>query len=152
LDENDIRGYGKFGNKIWNATRFVLDNIADLDISEPIYMDKEDQASSDELRELISVITKEMNEYKFSLAGEKLYQYFWHTFADILIERSKVKIAEGAAKTSAQWLLYTQLTTLIKALHPFMPFVTEEIWSMLPKQSESVTTGQKLLIIESWPA
>ncbi len=152
FDENKVRAYSKFSNKMWNATRFVLDNIADLDLSEPMVFDSEDQQSHDELSVLLKEITAEMEEYKLYLVTEKLYHYFWHTFADILIERSKLKIAEGSAKTSAQWLLYTQLTTLIKALHPFMPFVTEEIWSMLPKQSESVTTGEKLLIIESWPA
>lgn len=167
LDENNIRGYSKFANKMWNATRFVLDNITELDFSESVQYDEEDSLSMKEFNETLVIVTKEMNEYKFSLAGEKLYHYFWHTFADILIERCKTKIGASAReevlsstslreekeasqrKASAQWLLYTQLTTLIKALHPFMPFVTEEIWSMLPSLSE--TKEKKLLIIESWP-
>jgi valyl-tRNA synthetase len=152
LNENDIRGYAKFCNKIWNASRFVLENIQDLDLSEPIALDAEDQQAADELRATLETVTKEMNEYKFSLAAEKLYHYFWHTFADVLIERSKKKISESTGKQSAQWLLYTQLTTLIKALHPFMPFVTEELWSMIPRQAEPVTSDRKLLIIETWPA
>lgn len=147
LDENDIRGYGKFANKIWNATRFVLDNIADLDLDESPSYDEEDLQSLKELNEIIATVTKEMNEYKFSLAGEKLYHQFWHTFADIHIERCKAKIAEGRNPASAKWLLYKELTTLIKALHPFMPFVTEEIWALLPDATE----GKKMLIIEAWP-
>lgn len=148
IDENKIKAYSKFANKIWNATRFVLDNIADLNMDESIQFDEEDQISHDELANVIKEITAEMEEYKFYIVSEKLYHYFWHTFADILIERSKKKITESNS-LSAKWLLYTQLTTLIKALHPFMPFVTEEIWSMLPKQSE--TNNKKLLIIETWP-
>jgi valyl-tRNA synthetase len=150
LDENNIRGYGKFGNKIWNATRFVLESIAQADFSEPIELDTEDQQSMDELNELLKVVTKEMDEYKFSLAGDKLYHYFWHTFADIIIERSKKKITEGTNVASAQRLLYFQHLTLIKALHPFMPFVTEKVWSLLPKIGNE-TNDNKLLIIESWP-
>ncbi len=110
--------------------------------------DEEDQASHHELMALIKEITKEMEDDKFYLVSEKLYHYFWHTFADVIIERSKKKIAEGQNADSAKALLYTQLTTLLKALHPFMPFVTEELWSLIP----SATKGQKLLMIESWPA
>ncbi len=152
IDENKIKAYSKFANKIWNATRFVLDNVADLNMNEPIEFDTEDQTSHDELTSLIKEITIEMEEYKFYIVSEKLYHYFWHTFADVIIERSKKKISDPASssdKTSAQWLIYTQLITLMKLLHPFMPFVTEEVWSMIPQQSE--TSGKKLLIIESWP-
>jgi valyl-tRNA synthetase len=148
LSLEKINGYKKFANKIWNATRFVLDNIADLDMDEPIAFDAEDQTSHDELTAFIKEITPEMESYKYYLVSEKLYHYFWHTFADVLIERSKKKITETNS-VSAKWLLYTQLTTLIKLMHPFMPFVTEEIWSMLPQQGE--TNEKKLLIIEPWP-
>src|SRR5690606_24195928 len=106
-----------FANKIWNATRFVLENISDLDLSEPISFDTEDQQSMDELSVLLGTVTKEMNEYKFSLAGEKLYHYFWHTFADIIIERSKKKIADGTNVVSAKQVLLLQLSIMIRALH-----------------------------------
>ena len=87
-----------------------------------------------------------MDEYKFYIVAEKLYHYFWHTFADVIIERSKKKILANKNADSAKALLYTQLTTLLKALHPFIPFVTEEIWSMMP-----ATNGKNLLIVEKWP-
>ena len=151
LDENDIRGYGKFGNKMWNATRFVLDNISGLDFDVPAEYDDEDAKSISDLNEMMKTVTKEMNEFKFSLAGEKLYHYFWHTFADIIIERSKAKILADKNSLSAKWVLYTHLITLVKALHPFMPFVTEEIWSLLPEPNTFGTDAKKLLIIESWP-
>lgn len=151
FDENKIRGYSKFSNKMWNATRFVLDQIHDLDFSEAPQYDQEDQMSINELTTFAQEITSEMEEYKLYLVSEKLYHYFWHTFADIIIERSKIKIAENKNAISAKWVLYTHLITLVKALHPFMPFVTEEIWSMLPEPNSFGTEGKKLLIIESWP-
>jgi valyl-tRNA synthetase len=155
LDENNIKGYAKFANKIWNATRFVLENTKDFVLPEnvkEIKYDEEDKKSDAELKALILEITKEMDEYKFYIVAEKLYHYFWHTFADVIIERSKNKIMdkdfnklEGASAEPAKALLFTQLTTLLKALHPFMPFVTEEIWSILPGDNK------KLLMVEKWP-
>lgn len=150
FDEQKVKAYSKFSNKIWNATRFVLENIYDLDFSEPMDLDSEDRASMDELNVVMREITREMDEYKFYIVSEKLYHYFWHTFADIIIERSKKKIAESNS-VSAKRLLYLQLTTLLKALHPFMPFITEELWSVLPSPSE-FGSEKKMLIIESWPA
>jgi valyl-tRNA synthetase len=148
LAEERIRGYKNFANKIWNATRFVLDNTKDFNFSGStagkIIYDEEDKKSDEELNTLIKEITKEMDEYKFYIVAEKLYHYFWHTFADIIIERSKEKITKNVNSDSAKALLITQLTTLLKALHPFMPFVTEEIWSMLPDH-------KGLLMVEKWP-
>jgi len=146
LNENDIRGYSKFTNKIWNASRFVLEQTKDFNVSENQIYDKEDSLSNEELKNLLSEISKEMDEFRFSLVAEKLYHYFWHTFADIIIERSKKKILENKNADSVKSLLYTHLLTLLSALHPFMPFVTEEIWSMMP------TKNRNLLMIEKWPA
>jgi valyl-tRNA synthetase len=102
---------------------------------------------------LLAEVSKEMNEFRFSIVAEKLYHYFWHTFADIIIERSKKKILASPVGSgpkdknadSAKALVYTQLITLLKALHPFMPFVTEEIWSIIPDQ-------KNFLMVEKWPA
>lgn len=159
LDENDIRGYSKFANKIWNASRFVLENISDLDLSEPVdqaSLTTADAADLDALNEMIATVTKEMNEFKFSLAGEKLYHYFWHTFADVIIERCKKTISESAdatARISAKRLLFIQLETLMRALHPFMPFITEKVWGLMPhlEIGMDATGNKKLLIIEAWP-
>ena len=88
-----------------------------------------------------------MDEYKFYLVGEKIYQYTWARFADVIIEESKPILSGSdtdAKNSRAQFLLDT-LNKIIKLLHPFMPFVTEEIWSMFP------TENKKLLMVESWP-
>ncbi len=147
LAEDRIRGYKNFSNKIWNATRFVLENTKDFSSLDLSKLDEEDRKSDEELKALMKEITKEMDEYKFYIAAEKLYHYFWHTFADIIIERSKQKIIENRNADSAKILLRSQLDILLKALHPFMPFVTEEIWGMMPDK----TNKENLLMVEKWP-
>ena len=96
--------------------------------------------------EFIKEITKEMDEYKFYLVGEKIYQYTWARFADIILEDSK-KIFDSKIEDETisrkQFLLHT-LEKILKILHPFMPFVTEEIWQTMGKN--------KLLMVEQWPA
>ncbi len=145
FDVQKVKAYSKFSNKIWNAARFVLENTEGFAMpASPLY-DEEDAKSNEELRALIGEITKEMDEYKFYIVAEKLYHYFWHTFADIIIERSKKKILENKNADETKAMLLNQLTILLKALHPFMPFVTEEIWSMMPASEE------KLLMVERWP-
>ncbi len=152
LNENDIRGYGKFTNKIWNASRFVLEQIKDFDTNNLPKLDEEDAQSDAELKKLLAEISKEMDEFKFSIVAEKIYHYFWHTFADIIIERSKKKILENKNADSARTLIYRHLNTLLRALHPFMPFVTEEIWQiLLPRRKVGEPTEASALMVEKWP-
>ena len=88
-----------------------------------------------------------MEEYRFYMAAEKLYHYTWHTLADKIIEESKKIFAGGSPEEKAsrrQFLLHT-LQKILVSLHPFTPFVTEELWGALPRNSDS------LLIVEPWP-
>jgi valyl-tRNA synthetase len=144
LGEDKIKAYSKFANKLWNITRFVLENTQGVDYAALPEMDTEDAATYAEFEALLKEITKEMDEYKFYLVAEKLYHYAWHTFADVIIERSKNKITENSS-TSAQALLAKTLPTLLRALHPFMPFVTEELWSLIP------ASEGRMLMVEKWP-
>ncbi len=148
LAENKIKGYKHFANKIWNATRFILENSADfiLDENRPILTDR-DKLHLAEVEKIITETTKDMTNYRFYLAAEKLYHYFWHTFADIIIEESKPILSgnDEVEKLSRLYTLLRILADLLKALHPFMPFLTEEIWSMMP------VANKNLLIIEPWP-
>ena len=84
--------------------------------------------------EFIAEVTKEMDEYKFYLVAEKLYQYVWHEFADKILEESKALLTsnDSQVKNSRAQLLYTLQIGIVKLLHPFMPFVTEEIWKDMP--------------------
>ncbi len=147
LSENKIRGYKHFANKIWNAARFVVSNLEDFNTEAPVQLNEKD---SDELKNFNlfrSRITGYLENYKFYLAGEELYHYFWHSFADKTIEEHKEILygEKSSARASAQKLLHTLLIEQLKLLHPFMPFVTEELWSMLPMENK------KLLMIEEWP-
>lgn len=143
FDENKIRGYSKFANKLWNIQRFVIENVQDVNMDAEF--SEEDQKTFDEIKNLIQEITKEMEEFKFYIVAEKLYHYTWHEFADIIIERCKKNIAENNNSDSAKKLLAEILPIILKTLHPFMPFITEELWSLWPQKSE------KLLMVEKWP-
>jgi valyl-tRNA synthetase len=146
LSREKIKAYKHFANKIWNATRFVLSACEDMGFDEAENITSEDQKRLDELRKLTEEITRDMERYRFYLAAEKLYHYFWHVFADVVIEESKTRLKsnDSTEKQSAQRTLWTILTTCLKMLHPFMPFVTEEIWSLLPNR-------ERLLMVEKWP-
>ncbi|OGM97658.1 MAG: valine--tRNA ligase [Candidatus Yanofskybacteria bacterium RIFCSPHIGHO2_01_FULL_41_21] len=148
ISEPKIKGYRNFSTKLWNISRFVLMSIPDPIELEKISLVPEDQKLLDELSIIAKDITKDMEEFRFYLAGEKIYHYIWHTFADKIIEESKTKLASENPdiKTSAQRMLLEILITCLKLLHPFMPFVTEEIYSKLP------ITNKKLLMIETWPS
>lgn len=144
FDEQRIKGYGKFANKLWNITRFVLDNTADA--AKHASNIPTDTQRRTELDVLVAEVTEDMEAYRLYLAGEKLYHYIWHTFADAILEESKpILKAGGAEAASRQAFLLHALRTCIAALHPFMPFITEEIWAYLPDN------GGKLLMISEWP-
>jgi len=144
LSEDKIKGYKHFSNKIWNIARFILENTEGVDSSATL--SPADAALRAELDEIAADITKDMEEYRMYLAAEKIYHYAWHRLADVLIEESKpILIGEvEAAKASRQALLRSLLLDVLKLLHPFMPFITEEIWSSAQDKGE-------LLMITSWP-
>jgi valyl-tRNA synthetase len=147
IDENKIRGYKNFANKVWNITRFVLTSVDGFDVDSTPEITSADQKILDELKVVVKDVTTDINEYRFYMASEKIYHYIWHTFADIIIEGSKSAIngEDIVVKKSAQYTLYQILTISLKLLHPFMPFVTEEIWDSLPHKDK------KMLMIEIWP-
>lgn len=147
MSEDKIRAYKNYANKLWNITRFVLSNTENIKIDYDFknYIDLDKQLIK-ERNLLIQEITKEMEEFKFYLVGEKIYQYTWSRFADVILEESKNIFSSENKEdiiSRKQFLLNT-LDTIIKILHPFMPFVTEEIWSMMPQKD-------KLLLVERWP-
>ena len=148
MSEDKIRAYKNYANKLWNITRFVLSSTEFIKYNDDFKDYTERESTLIEERDaLIKEITKEMEEYKFYLVSEKIYQYTWSRFADVIIEESKDIFLNGTEtdkNSRAQFLLNT-LTKILKILHPFMPFVTEEIWSLMP------ISNKKLLIVESWP-
>ena len=128
LDENRIRGYKHFANKIWNITRFVLSQERTGEIKPEI---------KTEFDALTKDVTKDIEEYRIDLAADRLYHYIWDRFAAEIIEESKGKPQSGAT-------LYYLLENSLRLLHPFMPFVTEEIWDSMPDK-------KGLIMVEAWP-
>ena len=129
LDPNKIGAYKKFANKLWNITRFVLSQERAGAI---------DQKLKDEFDAMAQDVTSDIEQYRIHLAAEKLYHYVWDRFAAQIIEESKGKPEYSAT-------LYYILENSLKLLHPFMPFVTEEIWGSMPGKAD-------LLMVERWPS
>ncbi|MBI3952697.1 MAG: valine--tRNA ligase [Candidatus Doudnabacteria bacterium] len=139
-DEMKVKGYRNFANKIWNASRFVIQSSYDAD--EQAKLNEADKKTLSEFEEFARNVTKKMEKFDFAHAAEDLYHYFWHTFADKIIEESKAKLAEPKLRTSAQRLLNEILNDSLVMLHPFMPFVTEAVWQLEHKD---------LLMVRKWP-
>ncbi len=146
FDQSKVRGYKHFGNKLWNIARFVLRSVPDdmADVLKAV-ITVEDQKLLDDLKMIVVEVTEDMERYRFYLAVEKIYHYIWHTFADKIIEGSKARLSSEdlIIKASAQRMLLEILTTCLKLLHPFMPFITEYVWELLDTDT--------LLAIEKWP-
>lgn len=146
FDENKVKGYKHFANKIWNASRFVLSNTKGAQIDEKLLTEK-DVLTLAAWRTILKDITEDIEKYNLHLASEKLYSYFWHTFADVLIEETKPRFQSEdiSDKQSVQVLMQTLLEEQLKALHPFMPFVTEAVWEIIHGD-----TKENLLLIQPW--
>ncbi|HYD93335.1 MAG TPA: valine--tRNA ligase [Candidatus Paceibacterota bacterium] len=142
LREDKVKGYKHFANKLWNITRFILENAPVSDAT----LNETDLALQQEFKELVADVTTDMDEYRMHMAAEKLYQYAWHRLADVILEESKPIFlgTDEAAKASRSAFLHSTLADLLALLHPFMPFVTEEIWSSIPAK-------KNYLMVTAWP-
>lgn len=143
IDENKIKGYKNFANKVWNITRFILQNADAPDMNSAIT--EADQKLLNAQMEILGDITADMEAMRLHLASEKIYHYIWNELADKILEDSKSVLA-GPEAASRKRTLHTLLRNCLKTLHPFMPFVTEEIWQLIHNGNP-----EKLLIIEEWP-
>ncbi|MBC7836959.1 valine--tRNA ligase [Acetobacteraceae bacterium] len=144
LSEDRVRGYKHFANKIWNITRFILDASEAAPVGKIL---PEDQSVIDETKQAVQEATTHIEKFRLDLAVDTLYQFVWSRFADVILEESKPLLrGDDAQRASSRSAALTQaLTIILAALHPFMPFVTEEIWSSLPGKKD-------LLMVEAWPA
>ncbi|HLD71345.1 MAG TPA: valine--tRNA ligase, partial [Candidatus Peribacteraceae bacterium] len=134
LYEEKIKAYKLFANKLWNIARFVLSTIDGVELDRSTQLNGKDRATLLELSGIAKEITENIEQYRFYIAGEKIYHYVWNTFADKILEESKLRLAgdDAADKRSAQLMLFLLLEQSLILLHPFMPFITEEIWGSLP--------------------
>ncbi len=147
LSEDKVRGYKNFSNKIWNITRFILSNIDEKNIKEKPELSKMDDMWMKSLEQIKIKVSNNIEGYRPDFAADEIYHFIWHQFADKYLEEIKPVLENGSGedKKSAQWTLYNMLTTCLKLLHPFTPFVTEEIWQHLPAKDS------KMLIVAKWP-
>ncbi len=151
LSEQKVKGYKHFANKLWNITRFVLENAEGAQakaVTAHSENDKEaEKALIHELDALTADVTSDIDNFRLYLAAEKLYHYTWHRFADEILEASKpiLRGEDEAAKAERAATLYQMLTVQLRLLHPFMPFVTEAIWQLLPNKDA------ELLMVAKWP-
>jgi valyl-tRNA synthetase len=148
LNEDKVRSYRNFSTKVWNVGRFLImtkpDNYNQRKGEKSISSD--DKKRLKELEKAKKEITKHYEDFEFHLAGEKAYHYLWSTFANEILEERKERLKEGGEedKFGAYYLLETIYKECLKMLHPFMPFVTEEIYQKLGNKNK------ELLMIEEW--
>ncbi len=134
----------KFLTKLWNASRFVIGRAEEdkIDLSQV----DQSEAIVKKVQQLIHTVNKALDEYHFSKATESIYHFFWHDFCDQYLEESKDRLNDPRTREATLVVLFFVLLTTLKLLHPFMPFVTEEIYQKLPLEDKKDS-----LIIEEWP-
>ena len=135
-DEEKVASTWNFINKLWNASRFVLMNIESLNKDNYTLdnLKEEDKWILTKLNSLIKTVTKNMEHYEFNIAGTELYSFIWNDFCDNYIEFAKFSLNDWTTKS----VLLKVLTSILKMLHPFMPYVTDEIYDMLPIKEENI--------------
>ena len=151
LSEERIKGFRNFTNKIWNVSRFSMLNLKDF---APDKIEKKrlkvtlaDKWIISRLNRTIKMISDYLSEFKFGEAAKTIYEFSWDEFCDWYIEFIKFRLyqeEDKLEKETAQYILWLTLQNTLKLLHPFMPFITEEVWQRLPHKEESI-------MISSWP-
>ena len=155
---NDTRFYTEkceamrnFANKIWNASRFVMMNLSidHYELPAADKLEREDKWVLSKLNRLVKEVTENLDSFEIGVASAKVYDFIWDTYCDWYIELTKTRLngTDEDAKLTAQNVLCYVLVTLLKLLHPFMPFITEEIYQALPK----CDGAEDILMTAQWP-
>ena len=146
-DEEKVKSTWNFINKLWNASRFCLMNIEDLKGYNFSDLDVQDKWILSKLNKVISKVTKNMESYEFNNAGGELYSFIWSDFCDSYIEMSKFSLDSVSTKSTLCYVI----SAILKMLHPFMPYVTDEIYSMLPiRDAENIMVSSYPLVNEEF--
>ena len=153
---NDMRFYNErvensrnFANKVWNASRFIMMNLADNEVTKPADADlaTEDKWIISKVNTLAKDVTENMDKFELGIAVQKVYDFIWDEFCDWYIEIVKPRMYSKeytASKNAALWTAKFALTNALKMLHPFMPFITEEIFCTLQNEEETI-------MLSAWP-
>jgi len=142
ISEDKVRAYRNFANKIWNAARFISLKQPKAKATTGVGLNERDKEVLKGFATAAMNITKMMDKYQLGQAGELIYDYFWHTFCDQIIEEYKTQLDDDARKDAAGAVLHHIMKNSLILLHPFVPFVTEAVWRELFE-------GQ--LIVATWP-
>ena len=146
-DEEKVKSTWNFINKLWNASRFCLMNIENLKGYDFSDLDVQDKWILSKLNKVISKVTKNMESYEFNNAGGELYNFIWSDFCDSYIEMSKFSLDSVSTKSTLCYVI----SAILKMLHPFMPYVTDEIYSMLPiRDAENIMISSYPLVNEEF--
>ena len=146
FDIKRCEGYRNFCNKLWNASRFVMMNLT-IDKNElPEKLEIEDKWILSKLNDLVKEVCENMDSYELGVAAGKIYDFIWDSYCDWYIELTKPRLngEDEQGKLGAQKVLLYVLTEILKLVHPFMPFISEEIWQALPHEGEA-------LMVERYP-
>jgi valyl-tRNA synthetase len=155
LAEERIEGYRNFANKIWNAARFSLMNLdGPRTATAPLERTFPDRWILSRLNQTIKLVTSELEAYRFDRAANALYQFIWHEYCDWYLELIKPTLQNSASSEGpgTRQTLVDTLETTMRLLHPFMPFLTEEIWQTLPHQGESIMVQRYPIPDVAWTA
>jgi valyl-tRNA synthetase len=151
LSEDNIRGQRNFANKIWNIARFIQMSFQNFSAKLGFYpqgtkgkLKDEDKEILSKLEETVKVTSKNLDKFRLSEAAANIYQFIWHDLADIYLENTKAREDKDISLSVLRYCLENAL----KLLHPFMPFVTEQIWQEIKDLREK---PKELLISTSWP-
>ena len=144
MDEK-VEASRNFANKLWNAARFILMNLGDgeVPLTLPSTLAMEDKWILSRYNALVRAVTDNLEKFELGMAVQKLYDFLWDDFCDWFIELSKARL-QGEGAEAARRVLVFVMTGTLRLLHPFMPFITEEIWQSLPHEGEA-------LIVAAWP-
>ena len=162
--EDKLESSRNFANKLWNASRFVIMNLQDEEgnfkemVSEETGMDNialrdEDKWILSRINDAVQYVTNSMDKFDLALAGQRVYEVIWNEYCDWYIELVKGRLYgdDEEDKKVARFVLVRALKDMLKLLHPFMPFITEEIWGFLPKSTPTKDNPDNFLIKASWP-
>ncbi|NOX96495.1 MAG: valine--tRNA ligase [Nitrospirae bacterium] len=152
LNEERVEGMRNFANKLWNVSRFILLNTKDFKFrkgeQKQLRFDEDDEYILGRVNQVIKEMTDSLKSCRFSESSQAIYEFLWHEFCDWYIEISKLRLYDSEAveeeKKTVQWVLQYVLRNVLKLLHPYMPFITEEIWQYL-------APGEGNIIVSSWP-
>jgi valyl-tRNA synthetase len=154
LSEDRVRGYRNFSTKIWNATRFLLMNIPELPDRKKATFTAQEKIMHKKLTQVKKDVEKNLASFKLHRTAEKLYHFFWHYYADKVIEYAKPKLAphaKPADREAAKVLLLDFHITLLKLLHPFIPFVTESAWQAIARAKLIHPERERILLMaQKW--